>query len=122
MGRTERVMKLVAIIASSFKLSNALCSSGWDMDCKRDCYSEFKQCRQSGVVSYQDCRSDRVECYELCRCIETHLEFKYIKHPVRSCPSPRSNTCEFVKQQLTQSPDFFHHSEWRCEYRCAGKA
>ena len=52
-------MKFMVIIATAFKLTSALCSNGWDMDCKRDCYAEFKQCRQSGVVEYQDCRNDR---------------------------------------------------------------
>ncbi|CAG5111967.1 Oidioi.mRNA.OKI2018_I69.chr2.g6232.t1.cds [Oikopleura dioica] len=99
-----------------------MCTNGYDMDCKRECHDEFTECRRSGTIDYADCRSDRQECYELCVCHHTHREFVNIKHPVRSCPPPRSNECDFVKQQLTVAPDFFHHSEWRCEYECLTKA
>jgi len=42
-------------------------------------------------------------------------------HKLQFSPPPRSSECDFVKQQLTTAPDFFHHSEWRCEYDCLTK-
>jgi hypothetical protein len=44
--------------------------------------------------------------------------YPYKQKKLLFSPPPRSSECDFVKQQLTTEPDFFHHSEWRCEYDC----
>merc|ERR1711953_85299 len=86
MGRIikNRKMRLFAILAGVFKMSDAMCAHGHDMDCKRDCHDEFTACRRIGTISYADCHRDKTDCYELCVCHETHREYIYIKHPVRS--------------------------------------
>merc|ERR1712004_74315 len=120
-----RLMKLFAAFAffqitvsgTSIRTPEPKCSNNSLKDCKHECYDEYADCRSAGL-SLEDCDSDMLDCHDMCVCIETHFEYRHIKHPVRSCPPPRSNSCDFVKQTRTVSPNWFRHSEWSCKYEC----
>merc|ERR1712137_114420 len=116
----NKKMKLIVCLTAIISLSQGCDpSSDEKVACRRECYTEYIECRNEKTFSILQCREDRGDCNRMmCSCFETYIETKDIRHPQRSCPPPSGSMCTFRNQHLTTEPHMFRHSEWRCYYEC----